>query len=519
MRKTRLINTLLVSLVSLSALSQATGRPRLVVGITVDQMRTDPLEQLRNLLGQKGFRLLLDKGVYIKDINFGAYTPDIASGTSQLLTGATPQATGITGRDRYETTTHFIRPTLAPKGSYTPEPLLLSTIADEIGIDGIGLGAIYSVAASPEIAVIAGGHSPSGAIWIDSNTGKWTTSAYYGALPRAAGTRNMRQSLPSRVDTMQWKPLLPLDRYIGIPAQKRMYPFRHTYPSSRPDTYSRLAISPQGNREVTDMAIDLMKVENLGKRGDAVDMLNIGYSLAPCREVADGDYRLEQQDAYLRLDADLERLLDALDKQVGMDNVVLWLLPTGYYDDAVEIDARYKVPGGEFSIRRAQSLLNSYLSAKYGNADWVAGMHGEQLYLRREALDKAWGHTEQEITRDARDFLMKMSGVAAVYTLEDILGGTTPELRDLRMVTDAATAGNLLVKIRPGWKVTDDTHTPARTWMVRESAVMTPGFLFAPNLNALEINYPVEATEIAPTITRTLHIRSPNGSRGKGLIL
>lgn len=518
MNTPRIINTLLVSLVSLSALAQASGRPRLVVGITVDQLRTDPLEQLRGLFGENGFRRLMQDGVYLKNVEFGGITPDIASGAAQVLTGAYPATTGISGAEIYDTSMRQWRKVLAPQGSYTPEPLLLSTVADEVAIDGIGLGAIYSVAASPELAVIGGGHAANAAVWIDENTGRWTTSPYYREQPRAMSARNSRSPLSSRIDTMQWKPLQPLDKYIGLPAQKRLYPFRHTYPSSRRDSYGRFASSAPGNAEVTDMAIDFITTERLGNRGDAIDMINIGYSLAPCRDVADGDYRLEQQDAYLRLDADLNRLFSALHKQIGMENVVVWMLPTGYYSDAVEVDAKYRIPGGEFSVKRCISLLNSYLGAKYGNAEWVVSMRKGEVHLNATALENySRGRSEAAILDDARDFLSRMSGVAEVYTISDILRGDTPELRNLAKSVTLATSGHLLVKVRPGWKIIDESHTPPHVTPVRTSQAMTPAFLLAPSLKATEITVPVEAVEIAPTLTRTLRIRAPNGAEGKGL--
>lgn len=519
MKNQRLVNTLLVSLVSLSALSQALGRPRLVVGITVDQLRTDPLEQLRSMFGDKGFRRLLEGGVYIKNLDFGQTAPDIASGTARLLTGATPGVNGISSKNAYDITTRSAKPTLAPQGSYTPQPLLLSTISDELAIDGIGLSAIYSIAANPEIAVIAGGHAANAAIWIDPHNGRWTTSGYYKETPRAMNVRNTRLPLSSRIDTMQWKPLLPLDKYTGVPAQKRFYPFRHTFPSSRKDCYEMLARSPQGNREVTDFAIDLLVSEQLGNRGDAVDMLNIGYSMAPCKEIADGDYRLEQQDSYLRLDKDLERLFEAIDSQVGMQNVVVWMLPTGYYDDGVEVDEKYRLPTGTFSMKKALSLLNSYLGAKYGNAEWVAGAHDRDIYLNARTLENAIGHSEGEILADARDFIMKMSGVAEAVTLPEILSGTTPELIAMRKDTDASKAGHLRIKVQPGWKHVDDTQNPSKTVAVRLSAALTPALILVPGIEKEEITQAVEAVEIAPTLTRMLRIRAPNGASAKGLLL
>lgn len=517
MRNPRFINTLLISLVSLSALSQATGRPKLVLGITVDQLRTDPLEQLRTLFGEKGFRRLMEKGVYLQNLDFGAGHRDKASGTAQLYTGSYAPVHGIPSETIYDVNARRSVGTLSPGGSYSPSSILLSTVADEIAIDGIGLGAIYSIAANPEIAIIAGGHASNCAIWLDEESGKWTSSAYYSDVPRSLAMRNRQYPLAGRIDTMQWKPLLELSRYPGIPAQKRQYAFRHTYPSHKRDTYSKFGESPQGNREVTDFAIQILESENLGRRGDAIDMLNVGYSLAPCREVYDGDYRLEQQDAYLRLDLDLARLLNAADKAVGLDNVMVWLLPTGYYNDAVANDSKYRIQGGEFSVKKATSLLNSYLGAKYGNADWVVGFHDNQFYFNTRSLENCNIASEREILSDARDFLLKMSGVAAAYTIYDILSASTNELQALRENTDASKAGQLRVKIRPGSILVTSNGGEEHRIPVRESSSIVPGFILHPEIGAHLIPTAVDAVEIAPTLTRILRIRAPNGAEHKGL--
>ncbi len=518
MRNPRLLNTLLVGLVSLSALSQASGRPKLVVGIVVDQLRTDYIEYLKDLFGDKGFRRLINDGVYMKDIGFGVVDSDCAAATAEVLTGAYPSHTGIPGSSVYDATARRPLSLLEDKNSYSPAKLLLSTISDELAVDGIGLGGIYSIAATPEMAVIMGGHAANSAAWIDPNTGRWSTSSYYGEEPLPMRTRNTRAALPQRIDTMQWKPMLDLARYPGLPQQKKFYPFRHSFPSYSRDSYSLLASSPLGNREVTDLAIEYLNALQLGRRGEAIDMLNIGYQLGPFAGVKDGDYRLELQDAYLRLDSDLSRLIATLDAKVGMDNVLLYLVPTGYFSDTLPTDAKYRIPTGDFSTKRCVSLLNSFLSAKHGNAEYVAAMYGHQIYFNTKVIESK--NLETRVLEDeSRDFLVKMSGVADVYTLSEILETSTEELRELRRSTDPVYAGNLYVSIRAGWNLVDDTTYPGSTKVVRSDMVATPGFILAPGVAKQQINATVEAVAIAPTVCRILRIRSPNGAVRRAITL
>lgn len=507
-----MLGSLLAGLVSFTALSQAGVRPKLVVGIVVDQLQSDYLEYLQELLGADGFRRFMEQGRWYRELDFGVPTVDAASATAQLYTGAYPGYNGIPSSLVYDRTGRRAVPVLAGEQGYSPENLLLSTISDEIAVDGIGLGAIYSIAADPDVAVLMGGHAANSAAWIDPNTGRWTSSAYYREQPIPITTRNNRHGLPQRVDTMQWKPLLSLDRYPGLPQQKKIYPFRYTFPSRNRDTYRLLSVSPLGNREVTDMALDYLTTLHPGRRGQAIDMLNIGYTLAPYPGVKDSDSRLEMQDAYLRLDAELGRLLTAIDKLVGRDNVVIFLMPGGRFDPGAPEADKYRIPGGEFSTKRAASLLNSFLSATYGNREYVESVQGQFVYFNPRTVE-ALGTRREEMYRQARDFLSRMSGVAAVHSLSNILDARTPEIQSLRRATDTRRCGDLYMEIQPGWTLVDDDTYPTTRKNIRLSAVTAPGFILAPSVKAEVVTDPVPAVEIAPTVCRLLRIRSPNGAR------
>ncbi len=516
----RLLTTMLCSLVGINTMLMAdSARPRLVVNIVVEQLRTDYIEHLRQHFGRKGFNMLIDKGIYLRDVNFPGASPDAVSATAVALTGSGPASSGITAAEIYDRDKRSARPVLAAPGgnSYTPENLLLSTISDEVAIDGIGLGAIYSVAVDPQQAVLMAGHAGTSAVWLDAETGRWATSSWYKELPLPVSILNRTASPAARLDTMSWQPLLKLDSYPGIPAQKRHYAFRYTFPTSDRDAYRRWSASPMANREVTDIALSYLKQLRLGNRGDAIDMLGIAYTAAPFKYVKDGDYRLELEDTYIRLDRQLERLIDAIDAGPGLDNTVIYLTSTGYYDDAASDDAKYRLPGGNFSKKRALSLLNSFLSARYGNGDYVETFFGPQIYLDRRTLD-ARRLDEREVASAARDFLSRMSGVRNAYTLSDILNAGTPATASLRSSIDAVRCGDIYIEYQPGWTVTDDCIYPAQAKPVRASMVSTPAFILSPGAAPVKVSAPVDARQLAPTVTQILRIRSPNGAQAKPLL-
>lgn len=518
---------MIVGLVAFNVAAQtAPSRPRLVVGIVVDQLRTDYIEYLQSCFTEGGFRKLMTDGAYMRDVDFKVNGLDKASATAMLLTGSYPARTGVPSAMIYDNTRRASAPALSdPKtlgnftnDSYSPENLRLSTLSDELSIDGIGLSAIYSFAADPQQAIILAGHAGSGACWINTENGNWATTTYYKPIAAAISNRNYSAPIRSRIDTMQWKPLRNLRDVPGLPEQKKLYSFSHTFPRADRDVFVKFAASPMGNAEVTDAAINCLKSLKMGSNGNAVDMLNIGYTVAPYKYVSDGDYRAELSDTYIRLDRDLSRLFDAIEKYAGKDDVVIWLSSTGYYDDAVIDDRKYRIPGGEFSTKRAKSLLNAYLSAKHGNAGYVGAFKDGHLYFDHKVLDdKKLDLTD--VVSDARSFLAKMSGVSDAYTLEDVLSPNTPEEEKMRLLIDPKRGGDIYVTFNPGWTVVEDIDYPPVSKPVRQSPILAPAFIMGGDVAQQVISTPVDATALAPTVAGVLRIRSPNGSESRPLPL
>lgn len=523
----RLLTSVLFGLVGITTVVQADPtRPRLVVGIMVDQLRTDYVEFLKERFGKEGFNLLLQNGLYLKDVDFNVRDLDRANSTAIVYTGAYAPSSGIPSGKIYDKATKHPVPVLNDPDilgnftteTYSPAALRLSTIADEIAVDGVGLGSVYSIAPDAMQAIIMTGHAGQSAFWIADESGKWATTTYYKEAPQTIQQRNRQRPLSERLDTMVWTPSRVLDSYRGVPAQKKYFPFRHTFPKKGQDRYALYKESALVNTEVTDVAIDYIKSLQLGQRGDVIDMLNVGYTAAPYKQSPDGDFRLELEDSYLRLDSQLERLFKAIREHVGLDNTLIFLSSTGYYDDATTDDSRYRIPTGTFSMKRAVSLLNAFLSAQHGNDSYIQGSYGNMIWLDETTLERH-GLNIADIRRDARDFLVKMAGVADVKSLTDILSETTPELRRLSRSLDPKTAGDLRLEFAPGWTINDDVRTPATSRQVREATPATPAFIMGREIPAQTISTPVEAVRIAPTVCSVMRIRSPNGAAAKPIQL
>lgn len=515
---------MLMSMVVCSAFGQSkSDRPTLMVGIVIDQLRSDYIEMLKDHFGEDGFNRLLRSGVCFENVDFKIPHPDIASGTAILYTGAYPNVNSITSykiRNRATRNDERILHDPEAMGNFTaetlsPRAISVSTLCDEARIASIGLSNVYSFAPDAQQAIIMAGHSANGAFWINNVDGKWSTTTFYKDVPSVIQARNYATPLASRLDTMSWRPMASSEQYVALPTHRRMYPFRYFYGKTETQRYRAYKESALVNDEVTSVAIDCIAKLSLGKRKE-LDIVNIGLTAAPYTYGVTADYSYELQDTYLRLDRELARIFRAIDSAVGMDNAVVFVASTGYFDDHSADEERFNVPTGKFYPKRAVSLLNMFLIAKYGNGEWLNGYDEGRFYFNRSAIKDANLDITDMRMRSA-EFLRLMSGVKEAYALEEIVNNpVTPEAKAMYLATSNANSADVYIEILPGWTIVHDTPSQ-RNRTVRGNAVNTPIILCAPGLKAEKVRTAVDATFLAPTVARVLRIRSPNGACDKPL--
>lgn len=524
----RLITSIVASMVALSALSQVKGeQPQLVVGIVIDQLRSDYIELLQSRMGQGGFNRLIRSGAYFDNVNFNCPGLDAVAGTSIVMTGAYPRVNGIPGAQFYNddkripsdifTDTRYIGN--FTNETYSPMSLRVSTIADEVRIDNDGLGSVYAIAPDAQLALALGGHAANSSFWINDLTGKWATTTFYKDVPQSITARKYNKPLSSRLDTMSWTPSMPLASYSSLPGSSKFYSFHYTYPKSSKDRYRMFKQSAMVNEEITDVALDYLKSLNLGRRGE-LDMLNIGLTAAPYKYVSGSDGRLELQDTYVRLDRQLDRIITAIDKSVGLGKAVIFVTSTGHFDAGRPVDARFNIPTGEFHPDRATSLLNMYLMAVYGNGNWVDGYYNGNFFLNRKLI-KDKNIDLALIRAKSSEFLRQMSGITAAYTFEEILNNpSSDEMKALHRLMIPSLAGDVIVEVNPGWDIVETSVRAENTVThVSANSVNAPFFLLAPQVQSQRITTAIDAALLAPTVSRILRIRSPNAAGFSALSL
>lgn len=493
-------------------------RPSLVVGIMVDGLSMDYISLMQGYMSDGGFRRLMRDGLTVTDLDYGT-SVDAPTAAAIAYTGAVPAVNGIGASIVYDPELRLARSAFhdpVSMGNYTdatvsPNALRVSTVSDEIRIAGGGLGSVYAISPDQATALIQGGHSGNNASWIDDVTGNWASTAFYKEMPVALQSRNRMMPLSVRLDTIAWTPFMAIDRYPDLPSYKKAYPMRNAFLRKDTNRYKAFKKSAPVNSEVTSIAAEYLSTLKLGTH-DETDMLNLAYTAQPYDYSSDADARIEQMDIYLRLDKELERLFAAIDKGPGMDRTLVFIAGTPRNARSRRDDERWSIPHGEFSPRRAMSLLNVYLIALHGNGEWVNGYHDKHIFLN-ERLAKERSLDMKALRADVAGFMTRMSGVTEAYSIDDIINlkaGVNPQA--MRNNTVIENAGDVVITIAPGWQVTDSGSDLEMPMVERSGVTTAPGFILAPGVKAATIDTPVDARIMASTIARCLRIRAPNGA-------
>lgn len=519
----RLLLALFTSVAALSLQGATPEQARLLVNIIVDGLDANYIDLLRDRLTDNGFKRLERDGVQLT-ADYG--TPlDATAATATLMTGASPSLTGIAAGTYYDR--YGMRPQQAYSdnstlGNFTswgssPASLRVSTVPDELRIASAGTNLVYSIAPTPGVALGMAGHNATSAVWLDRKTGNWASSTSFREIPTNIAVRNRMRPLKARLDTMTWKPTLPPGAYPLVPEYLSKYPFSHSFPRSSADRIDMFLASPLVNREVTEVATDILRTQKLGTHEGTTDVLNIGYTLNPYPFGRQSDKRVETMDAYVKLDRDLDALFTDLDKRVGADRTVIMLAATPARPQRRRDEEEWKIPYGEFSTRKAVSLLNVYLMALHGNGDFISAYHDGHIFLNHNLI-KELKLDIADVREEAAQFLVRMTGVDRAYTIDDIVAGRAGEKPDaLRRNTVVATAGDIILYAAPGFEIVDDYNSAdpdaARRNMVQTSALpFARVYIVAPSVPARVLENPVDARAIAPTVAGILRIRAPNAA-------
>lgn len=515
--KGRLLTSLLaaVALASLQA-QTITSTPKLVVGIAIDQFRTDYMEAFSALYGEKGFKRLLKEGRVYANAGYTFKPVDRSSAVAALYSGTTPYYNGIIANEWLNRKT--LRPSASVDdkefmGMYTaentsPRKLLVSTIADELKVATRGKALVYAIAPFRDAAVFGAGHAGDGAFWLNDDTGKWAGSTFYGSFPAWVIGYNDHQALDMRIGSLTWETMQNEALYTYFSAEQTRG-FKHSFSDYK--KYRQFKTSGLVNEEVNRLVERCLQSTTIGM-DDVPDLLSVTYYAGNYEHKSATEYPVEIQDTYVRLDRQIGNLVDLVDKKVGLRNALFFITSTGYNDPETTDLSPYRIPTGDFHMDRCTALLNMYLMATYGQGKYIEAYDGLRIYFNHKLIEQRQLALTDVLDKSA-EFLVQVSGVKAAYTAHRLaLDANTPERLLLHNGFNMEASGDILLELNPGWKhVSEDPLEDSH--YTSESLIHFPIIFFGHSVKPEVIPVPVTVDCIAPTVTHFVRIRAPNACR------
>jgi predicted AlkP superfamily pyrophosphatase or phosphodiesterase len=514
-------------------------RPKLVVGIIVDQMRYDYLYKYYDKFGEGGFKKLLKDGFNCKNTNYN-YTPTYtAPGHASVYTGTTPSHHGVIGnnwfvRDAkksiYVTDDSLVR-TIGSNsekaGKMSPRNMLSSTIGDELRLYSNMKSKVIAVALKDRSAILPGGHLSNGSYWFDSESGNFITSTFYkNELPTWVRDFNGLR-LADKYLLQPWNTLLPIEQYTESAPDDNPYEglykgeTKPTFPHQLPTMFSKtdyevLRYSPFGNSITKDIALAALKNENMGQ-GTATDFLAISFSSTDYVGHKFGPQSVEVEDTYLRLDKDIAEILVYLEKTYGKEGFLIFLTADHAASYVPEQMLDLKMQAGYFDSKKFADSIKGYLRENYRDTTLLDMFINEQVYLNHTEIEKA-KISLSKIQNDVVSLALRFKGVSNAYTSAQLNGELLANKSASLMQAGfyIKRSGDVSLLLEPAWvdwSHTGTTHGSSYTYDTR-----VPLLWYGSHIKAGETYESIDITDIAPTISAMLDIMPPNSATGKPIL-
>ncbi len=510
--------------------------PKLVVGIVVDQMRYDYLTRFWDDYGDGGFKRLVREGFNCKNNHFNYAPTSTGPGHASVYAGATPASHGIIGNNWYDKisdaevycasdSNYSSVGTSSDAGQMSPHRMQVSTITDELRLHTQMKGKTIAIALKDRGAVLPGGHTANAAYWFHGqNEGNWVSSTFYMEnLPQWVDDFNSSNIAESY--KKPWSAFKDMNTYTESGTDNNSYEslfegesapvFPHDLKKlwDANGQYDIIKSSAFGNHLTTDFALAALAGEQLGVDG-FTDFLAISYSSTDYVGHGYGVNSKEIQDTYLRLDADLEKFLNALDKSVGEDEYTVFLTADhGAIDVPAYLKAN-KIPAGYMDWETIKLSLNEFLQYTYGTSEIVKNFSNNQFFLDHKIvknLDLSVSAVQNKIAKE----LLKYTGIGTVYTGDQMMQNNyqkgIPYI--LQNGYHQKRSGDILVVLQPGMITYPKTGSTHGSPQIYDTHV--PLLFYGKGIKKGSTVDRTEIPDIAPTLASLLGIAFPNGTTGR----
>ncbi|REE08683.1 type I phosphodiesterase/nucleotide pyrophosphatase [Winogradskyella pacifica] len=517
---------------------ESNDRPKLVVGIVVDQMRYDYLTRFESKFGDGGFNRMINEGFNCKNNHFNYVPTYTGPGHASVYTGTTPKIHGIIGNNWYDKETKGMVycagdddaqsvGTEDKAGKMSPHRMQTTTFADENRLFTQGQGKTIGISLKDRGAILPAGHTANAAYWFHGrDEGRWISSSHYMTeLPE--WVLNFNASTHAESYLKEWNTLYDISTYTesGVDEntfeggfkgkEKATFPYDLKTLSKDNRGYDILKATPYGNSLTADFAMAAIEAEGLGQ-DQITDVLAVSFSATDYVGHNFGVNSKEVQDTYLRLDKDLARLFEYLDTTVGKGEYTVFLTADHGAIDVPSYLSSLKVPAGYVNNKDRKAIFNAFLEATYGTDSIVENISNDQIFLDRnkvKELGLKLSDVQDAIAMEQLSYL----NVSKVYTattmgstgfyggIEDLLQNGFNQKRsgDVILVNDTSFISYGKTGSTHGSGLNYDTHVPL--------------LFFGKGIKHGETFNKTVIPDIAPTISALLGISFPNGATGQPL--
>ncbi len=514
--------------------AQPLQRPKLVVGIVVDQMKFDYIYRYWDKLGNGGFKRLVKEGFECSNTKYNYAPTHTGPGHASIYTGTTPNLHGIIGNDWYDRVTHknvycsedVSVKTIGAEGSVglmSPRNLLTNTIGDELKLATNFKSKVIGIALKDRGSILPAGHAANAAYWFDNKTGNWVTSSYYmQELPSWVNAFNAMK-YPEKYISQAWTTLFDISTYTESTADDTPYEnlykgevsptFPHDFSKLKNKDFENVRRSPFGNTLTKDFAKMAITNEQLGADG-ITDMLCLSFSATDYIGHQFGPNSIEVEDCYLRLDKDLEDLLNFLDKTIGTKNVLLFLTADHGAVQNPQLLLDYKFNAGFLDPKLVESTAKIFLLNEYQDTLLLEALGDQCFYLNHELIKSKKLNFEMLCNALSQE-LMKIPQISNAFAASLLNNALINDkcLHFSQMSYNVRRSGDVYYTLMPnyieGTNQKGTTHGAAFAYDIH-----VPLFFYGYNITKGNTNLPVNITDIAPTISSILKIEFPNGCFG-----
>lgn len=519
--------------------------PKLIVIISIDQLRYDYLVRFRSHFSKGGFNYLLENGANFSNASFKHAINTTGPGHAALLSGTYGNANGIIGNDWYDRASgrwmYCVEDRsvalLGSKGDgRSPRNFIGSTLGDELRLKYGFRAKVVSVSNKDRAAILMGGMMPSAAFWMKDSV--FVSSTYYmHDLPEWVKRFNRSGVIDSYFKKV-WNRVLPASAYEGLDEDDVPYEADYdgsgrTFPhhivgldSTRitPSYYWSLARSPFSLEILSAFAKQAVEAERLGQRG-MTDMLCVSFSAMDIVGHAYGPHSHEVMDMVVRMDAVLADFLSFLNTKIGLDNCVLVLTSDHGVAPIPEYLQRHhpSVTAGRVSVDSLRRFCVGVLERRFGvpseGARWIDAIVANNIYLSSNTLQQPNIPSRDLVAAELADSLRRFFPIAAAYSHSQLmtLQPSTPVESKMKRSFHPLRSGDVMYALKPYW-TEGDSPRGASHGEPYEYDAHVPLIIVGEGIRKGVYANDVSPVDLAPTLSALLGIEFPAGREGRVLV-